>query len=101
MRIQVHARRRAGVVWAEAGLGISAFMMLVLGMLDLGVGVLYQNQLTLASRAGTRAAMVHGSLSGSDWGTTTYGPVAANTNNARTNAISPFLTAMNTANVNA
>lgn len=41
---------------------MSAFLMLVLGMLDLGVGILHYNTVAAAARMGGRAAIVHGSL---------------------------------------
>lgn len=54
--------RRQGATLVETAITLSAFLMLVLGMLDLGIGVLRYNTLSAAVRMGGRAAIVHGSL---------------------------------------
>lgn len=54
--------RRQGATLVETAITLSAFLMLVLGMLDLGIGVLRYNTLAAAARMGGRAAIVHGSL---------------------------------------
>jgi hypothetical protein len=55
----------------EAVLIILVFLFFVLGMIDLGVGVLRQNIISQAARHGARKAMVHGELAkgppGSGW----------------------------------
>ena len=92
--------RRRGATLVETTLVTSAFMMLLLGMLDLGLGVMRHNTLSHAARQGARQAVVHGSLSSSPWGSSAYGPVTADTNAAIPNAIRPHLTGMPPAEVN-
>lgn len=53
---------RRGAALVEAAITLSAFFTLVLGMLDLGIGVLHYNTIAYAARTGARAAIVHGSL---------------------------------------
>ena len=53
---------RRGAALVEAAITLSAFLILVLGMLDLGIGVLRYNTIAEAARTGARAAIVHGSL---------------------------------------
>ena len=68
-QIQLRARKREnrrGATLVETVILLSAFVMLTLGMLDLGIGVLYYNTLSEAARAGARAAIVHGSLAPSE-----------------------------------
>jgi Flp pilus assembly protein TadG len=64
----------------EAALVIPVFLGLVVGMIDLGIGVLHWCVLSEAARQGARQAIVHGALAPSSvgsWGPTTYGPAAA------------------------
>lgn len=56
------SNRRQGATLVESAITLSAFLMLVLGTLDLGIGVLRYNTLSAAARIGGRAAIVHGSL---------------------------------------
>jgi hypothetical protein len=53
-------RPRRGAVTTEAALVLPVFLTLVVGMLDLGVGVFRFNTLSNASRHGARQAIVHG-----------------------------------------
>lgn len=53
---------RRGATMVESTVTLAAFLMLVLGMLDLGVGILHYNTVSTAARMGGRAAIVHGSL---------------------------------------
>jgi hypothetical protein len=73
---------RRGAVLVEAAIVLSVFLVLVLGMLDLGVGVFRHNTLSQAARHGARRAAVHGvkclpGYEGGPWGTGKVGPVAA------------------------
>jgi len=90
---------------AESALITLALMTLLVGAFDLGTAVFRQHVLSEAARQGARIAIVHGSLApsawnGGPWGTASYGPVAANTSNVKTQAIQPYLTGMDPANVN-
>lgn len=97
MRLRAHRRR--GFALLEAVLVTSIFLMLVFGMLDLGLGVFRRNTLSQAARQLARQAVVHGSLSNSPWGTSTYGPVAASDTNAIATTLQPYLVGMNPADV--
>lgn len=65
---------RRGAVTAEAGIIIPVFLTLVLGAMDLGVGVLRYNTLSLSARQGARQAIVHGKLAPGAWGGGPWGP---------------------------
>jgi Flp pilus assembly protein TadG len=65
-------------VTAEAAIVIPVFLTLVLGAIDLGVGVLRYNALSLAARQGARQAIVHGELAPSGWKGGSWGPSAIN-----------------------
>ena len=58
-----------------------AFLLLAVGMIDLGVAVFQKHVVSEASRQGARIAAVHGSLApsgwnGGNWGTTSYSGLA-------------------------
>jgi Flp pilus assembly protein TadG len=74
---------RRGAALAEAAIVLPVFLFLALGTVDLGLAVFQNHQVAEASRQAARIASVHGSLApsgwnGGPWGTTAYGPVAAN-----------------------
>jgi Flp pilus assembly protein TadG len=106
MRLQKAKNRRPGATMAESALIMTAFMMLLVGSFDLGMGVFRQYVLSEAARQGVRKAIIHGSLAstnlpgGGPWGTATYGPTAANGADAKAQAIAPFLTGMDPSQVN-
>jgi Flp pilus assembly protein TadG len=54
----------------------SAFLALVLGMVDLGDAVFQNHVVSEASRQGARIASVQGSLAPSDWNGGPWGPTA-------------------------
>jgi Flp pilus assembly protein TadG len=88
----------------EGAMVMTVFLTLVLGAIDLGTAVFRQHILSEAARQGARAAIVHGSLApsswnGGPWGTTTYGPVAANTSSSQAQAVAAYLGGMNPADV--
>jgi len=66
------AKSRQGATVLETALTMMIFLSLVLGMLDLGMGVLRHQQLTDAARFAARSAAVHGELADrlGNWGTT-------------------------------
>lgn len=70
------ATRRRGAQAVEAAIVLTLFVTLVLGMIDLGMGVLRYNTVSQAARIVVRRAIVHGSLAtaafGGSWGPTTY-----------------------------
>jgi hypothetical protein len=61
-------------VTAEAGIVIPVFLTLVLGAMDLGVGVLRYNTLSQAARQGARQAIIHGELAPRSWHGGPWGP---------------------------
>lgn len=64
VRLQSRSLRR-GSTMVEFALGFTVFLLLVLGMLDLGRGVWAWNTLVYATREGARYAIVHGASSDS------------------------------------
>jgi Flp pilus assembly protein TadG len=68
--------RRSGAVTAEAALVLPVFLLLAVGMFDLGMGVFRFNTLSEASRQGCRHAMVHGELAPAGWNGGRWGPAA-------------------------
>jgi hypothetical protein len=60
----------------ESALVLTAFLMLVLALIDLGRGVFRFNQLSQAARMGARQAMVHGNLAPAGWNGGPWGPTA-------------------------
>jgi Flp pilus assembly protein TadG len=92
-----HRRRRGGATLVESALILTVLLTLILGMIDLGLGVLQFNTISHAAREGARQAMVHGQLSKSPWPTGTFD---ASTSNAVTTAIQPALCGCNLSNTN-
>lgn len=86
----------------EAAIILSVFLTLVLGMLDLSIGVFHQHVLSQAVRQGTRAAIVHGKLAPASMGT--WGPAAyagtGASGDAIANSIQPYLTGLDPSKVN-
>jgi TadE-like protein len=92
----VHMRPagRRGVTTVEAALVFLTFLILVLGMLDLGLAVFRNHLVCEAARQGARQAIVHGSLVPSAmgvWGPDPVGPVPATDPQALAQAVQPFL----------
>ncbi len=67
---QKHSRRGAALV--EMAFVLPVFIVLVLGMLDLGIAVFRSHILAHAAPEGSRRAIVHGSLSSETWGPTAF-----------------------------
>jgi Flp pilus assembly protein TadG len=102
MRLRPENRKRRGTSLVETALVMVVFLTLILGTLDLGLGVFRNNTLSQAARQLARQAVVHGSLSQevtTPWGPSTYGPVAANDTGAIATALQPYLVGMDPANV--
>jgi Flp pilus assembly protein TadG len=89
--------RRRGAVAVEAAVSALVFLTMVLGMIDLGVGVYRNNTLSQAARYLARQAIVHGQKSTSAWGTTTVNVAASASGNAQANAVRPMLPSFNLA----
>lgn len=71
---------------------IVAFLTILFGMIDLGIGVFRYNMVSHAARQGARLAIVHGSLAtsgwqGGPWGPGTVGPVALSDSSAPAAAV--------------
>ena len=73
MRLTRRKSARRGAATLEAAITVTVFLTLVLGTVDLGVGVARYNTLSQAARYGARHGTVHGSLAtvSGKWGPTT------------------------------
>jgi Flp pilus assembly protein TadG len=94
MRLRSKVRVRRGAALVELSFVLMVFLTLVLGMLDLGIGVFEYNIVSQVARAGARKAIIHGSMAPAamgTWGPTTYGPVAATDTNPIAQAIAASL----------
>jgi Flp pilus assembly protein TadG len=99
MRLRPEKRKRPGASLVETALVMVVFLTLLLGMLDLGLGVFRNNILSQAARQTARQAVVHGSLSSVPWGPSTYGPVTADDNGAIATALRPYLVGLDPSTV--
>src|SRR5262249_50747461 len=97
---------RRGASLAEAVITFGAFLLLAVGMIDMGVAVFQKHIVSEASRQGARIAAVHGSLApsgwnGGNWGTTTY-TGTGNLTDAKASAFSNagLFAGLNPSNVN-
>jgi Flp pilus assembly protein TadG len=102
MRLRRPQGRRRGATVVEAAVIITAFLMLILGTIDLGTAVFRYHVLSWAARQGARRTIVHGTLAptgnGGPWGppasyptTNPYTVTASNTSDPIANAIRPSL----------
>ena len=101
MKVRFREQPRRGAVTAEAALVLPVVLVLILGMFDLGVGVLRFNTLSQAARQGARQAMVHGANAPAGWNGGRWRPGVGGTPNAidevstasvpAVDAIRPFL----------
>src|SRR4051812_13670270 len=95
-------RRRRGASMVEAVITTTALTTLMLGMVDMGVGIFRMHILSEAARQGARQAAVHGAQAvvlGS-WGPTTAGPLAGNSGNSKVAGMLPYLTGLDLSTVN-
>ena len=67
---------RRGATIVEMAIIMVVFLTLVLGMVDLGIGVFRYNTLAQAARQVARQAIVHGSMAVEPWGPGTYSALA-------------------------
>ena len=104
MRLQVRRPVRRGVVLAEAAIVTLVFLTLLLGTVDLGLGVFRFNSISQAARFGARQAIVHGNLAATGvatgsgwgpWGPTTINQVATATGTPAIDAVRPMLVGCN------
>lgn len=70
---------RRGASAVEMSIVVFVFLVLVLGMLDLGLGVFRYNTFAQAARQGARQAIVHGSMADrlGTWGPAPYSGLAS------------------------
>jgi Flp pilus assembly protein TadG len=90
------SRRRRGVVLAEAAFTLPVFLTLVLAVLDLGLGLFFQEVVSQAARQGVRRAIVHGRLAAprqTSWGPAPYAATAGGSDEIAA-AIRPNLTVL-------
>jgi Flp pilus assembly protein TadG len=78
MRLRSKRAVRRGAALAETAVVLGTFLMLILGLLDMGVCALRYNAVSNAARQGARQASVHGSLALSSWQGGPWGPAAIN-----------------------
>jgi Flp pilus assembly protein TadG len=102
-RVKQPSRRGAAMV--EAAIILPVFLVLTLGMIDLGIAVFQNNAICEASRQGARIASVHGAFAADDGSGAIWGP-AAYTGAGNSTAAIPTamrtagaLAGLNTANV--
>lgn len=85
---------KRGAAMVEAAITLSVTIFLIFGMLDLSIGVFRNNVMAHAAREGVRRAIVHGNLSKSPWGPTTFSG-NANDSHPLAQAIVPYLATLN------
>jgi Flp pilus assembly protein TadG len=101
MRRATNRGRRRGAAMAEAAIVLSVFLTLVIGTIDLGLGVFYQQVVSHAARQGVRQAIVHGKNAPpkmTAWGPAPYS-AAGDSGDAIPTAIRPYLSGLNPSNV--
>lgn len=107
MYIHEAAQKRRGVTVVETAVIIGTFLFLVLGMLDLGVGVFRHHILSNAARHAARKAIVRGSLAPNRDSVNTWGPPnftnpyenTADQSDDIADTIRPYLVGLDPANV--
>src|SRR6476469_2406006 len=97
-------RQRRGATLSEAAITTTACLTLMLGMVDLGTGVLRNHMISEAARQGARQAAVHGSLApsgwnGGPWGATAFSATGSSSNSIAT-GIMPYLSGLDPSQVN-
>lgn len=86
-------QHKTGAVMVEMAIILNVFMLLVLGILDLGLATYRYNTISQAARQGARQAIVHGSLAPpamAAWGPTTYTGTAGD-GSVYAQAVAPML----------
>jgi hypothetical protein len=87
---------------AEAAIVITAFLIIIAGVIDLGMALFYREMLSEAARHGARQAIVHGSKAPAAmgvWGPTTYSGAASDSHDIA-DAIRTHLAVLNPSSVN-
>ena len=74
MRARANRPARRGAATTEAALVLPVFLTLVLGAIDVSVGVARYNSLSQAARHGARQAVVHGNQARAGWNGGPWGP---------------------------
>lgn len=74
MRVRARRHARRGAAATEAALVLPVFLMIVLGVIDVSVGVARYNSLSQAARHGARQAAVHGGRASAGWNGGPWGP---------------------------
>ncbi len=105
MRMSRRNRHRRGATAVETAIVILPFLIITLGMIDLGTAVFRHHVVSQAARQGVRKAIVHGSLApsgwnGGKWGPAKFGPVAATDTDPKAQAIAPYLSGLDTSATN-
>ena len=93
---------RRGVTMVESALMMLAFLIAVLGMIEVGMAVFRHHVVGQAARQGARLAMVRGELAPPElpaWGPATY-TGAASSSDAIPTAIRPYLAGLDVASTN-
>lgn len=92
-------RHRPAATTLEFAIILVLFLLLMLGMIDLGMALFQNQQLAAAARHGARQAIVHGKLTGQvrptwnggAWGPATIDVLGSSTDHPIVEAIRPFL----------
>lgn len=104
MKVLPRRRARRGAAIVESLFVLMGFLLLILGLVDVGLGVLRNHMLSQAARQGIRQVVVHGEYApaewnGGKWGPSTYTGTAA-AEDPIASSIRPFLTGIDPATVN-
>jgi hypothetical protein len=101
MRLPPLSCCRRGTTTLEAVIVLGVLLTVVTAMLDLGIALFRQHQLSYAARAVCRTASVHGSEAGvlGSWGPASFGPVAASTTGPIPEASRPHLCSLKSSDV--
>ena len=101
MRRRTPRTRRRGATMVEAAIILPVFLTLILGMLDLSIGVFRHHVVSQAARQGVRHAIVHGKLGPPK--KTAWGPAAytgkGDASHEIATAINPYLAGLDPAQV--
>jgi len=105
MHRRSNPQRRRGGSLVEAIITTAALMTLMLGMVDMGVGVFRTHIISEAARQGARQASVHGALANGtgllgSWGPTDTGFILGNSGDSKVAGMLPYLTGLDLSTVN-
>jgi len=100
MRRRPKGGNRRGATLVEAAITTSALTILLLGMVDLGVGVFRNHMISEAARQGARQASVHGAKADQlgSWGPTAFSGAGTSTD-AKVTGMLPYLTGLDLSQV--